>query len=56
MPVRAVLPDAPPADPDPFDGIVIRTCTTGAGGVDRFFVDDVVRIGADIFKNGFDGS
>jgi len=47
--------DAPPADPEHFDDIVIRTYSTGSGGADRFFVDDVVLIGADIFKDGFEG-
>ncbi|MBA8888693.1 hypothetical protein FHW12_002926 [Dokdonella fugitiva] len=47
--------DAPPADPEHFDDIVIRTYSTGLGGADRFFVDDVVLIGADIFKDGFEG-
>jgi hypothetical protein len=54
----AALPadsSATPPDPNVFDDIVIRTYTTGAGGADRFFVDDVVLIGADIFKDGFDG-
>jgi hypothetical protein len=47
--------DVPPTDPDLFDDIVIRTYSTGMGGADRFFVDDVVLIGADIFKDGFEG-
>jgi hypothetical protein len=48
-------PSSTPPDPTVFDDIVIRTYTTGSGGPDRFFVDDVVLIGAEIFKNGFDG-
>jgi hypothetical protein len=61
IPLRISLSDLPPdsgstpPDPSVFDDIVIRTYTTGAGGPDRFFVDDVVLIGADIFKDGFDG-
>lgn len=48
--------DAPPTDPEHFDDIVVRTYSNGAGGADRFFVDDVALIGADIFEDGFDGS
>lgn len=59
IPLRISLPDLPadavPADPEHFDDIVIRTYSIGAGGADRFFVDDVVLIGADIFKDGFGG-
>ena len=59
IPLRIALPglpaDAPPTDADHFDDIVIRTYSSGMGGADRFFVDDVVLIGADIFKSGFDG-
>lgn len=59
VPLRISLadlpPDSPPADPEHFDDIVIRTYSTGTGGADRFFVDDVVFIGADIFKDGFEG-
>ncbi|MEO7323624.1 MAG: hypothetical protein ABIW82_02220 [Dokdonella sp.] len=48
-------PNSTPPQPTTFDDIVIRTYTSG-GASDRFFVDDVVLIGADIFKNGFDGT
>jgi hypothetical protein len=49
LPAEVGLPD-----PSRFDDMVIRTYTTGSGN-DRFFIDDVVLIGADIFKDGFDG-
>jgi len=59
IPLRISLADLtaepPPTDPDLFDDIVIRTYSTGSGGADRFFVDDVVLIGADIFEDSFEG-
>lgn len=60
IPLRISLSDltpepGAPADPTLFDDIVIRTYTTGTGGADRFFVDDVVLIGSDLFEDGFDG-
>lgn len=60
IPLRISLSDLPldsgaPPDASLFDDIVIRTYTNGAGGADRFFVDDVVLIGADLFEDGFDG-
>ncbi|MBO9664570.1 hypothetical protein [Dokdonella sp.] len=60
IPLRISLSDLvpdpnAPADPSLFDDVVIRTYTMGAGGADRFFVDDVVLLGTDIFEDGFDG-